>query len=156
MQKNLWNIRWFSVYTLVAPLIQLWLNSLYLICSNYVQNKRGGKVKLYSLMMPIADYDHLEKGDALYGRLRASFYILLAVYSKVFIYNYSFFFLDLPNLFDNKLSLVSVIIIWFYANLLIDTLKCHNKITGCFKFLLRVNALYSHKLPALYMYTYNI
>ncbi|KAL8531204.1 hypothetical protein ACS0TY_008003 [Phlomoides rotata] len=31
------------------------------------QNKRGGKVKLYSLMMPISDYDHLEKGDALYA-----------------------------------------------------------------------------------------
>ncbi|KAL3850576.1 hypothetical protein ACJIZ3_012458 [Penstemon smallii] len=31
------------------------------------QNKRGGKVKLQSMMMPISDYDHLEKGDALYA-----------------------------------------------------------------------------------------
>ncbi|KAI3450316.1 hypothetical protein Pfo_006981 [Paulownia fortunei] len=31
------------------------------------QNKRGGNVKLQSMMMPISDYDHLEKGDALYA-----------------------------------------------------------------------------------------
>ncbi|GAA0148397.1 storage protein [Lithospermum erythrorhizon] len=31
------------------------------------QNKRGGKVKLQFMMMPLADYDHLEKGDALYA-----------------------------------------------------------------------------------------
>ncbi|XP_075478918.1 ferritin-3, chloroplastic-like [Primulina tabacum] len=29
------------------------------------QNKRGGQVKLQSMMMPISNYDHLEKGDAL-------------------------------------------------------------------------------------------
>ncbi|KAH6837085.1 ferritin 2 [Perilla frutescens var. hirtella] len=31
------------------------------------QNKRGGKVKLQWMMMPISDYDHLEKGDALHA-----------------------------------------------------------------------------------------
>ncbi|EYU45981.1 hypothetical protein ABFS82_04G084400 [Erythranthe guttata] len=31
------------------------------------QNKRGGKVKLHAMNMPISDYDHLEKGDALYA-----------------------------------------------------------------------------------------
>lgn len=63
----------FSVSTRLFTLFQLWSNSLYLICSNGVQNKRGGKVKLQSMMMPISDYDHLEKGDALYGRLRPYF-----------------------------------------------------------------------------------
>ncbi|KAG6412502.1 hypothetical protein SASPL_125181 [Salvia splendens] len=37
------------------------------------QNKRGGKVKLQGMMTPISDYDHLDKGDALYGRLRPDF-----------------------------------------------------------------------------------
>ncbi|KAL3530927.1 hypothetical protein ACH5RR_010249 [Cinchona calisaya] len=31
------------------------------------QNKRGGKVKLHSMMKPLSDYDHLQKGDALYA-----------------------------------------------------------------------------------------
>ncbi|XP_073140548.1 ferritin-4, chloroplastic-like [Henckelia pumila] len=31
------------------------------------QNKRGGQVQLRSVMMPISNYDHLEKGDALYA-----------------------------------------------------------------------------------------
>lgn len=31
------------------------------------QNKRGGKVKLQSILMPLSDYDHVEKGDALYA-----------------------------------------------------------------------------------------
>ncbi|XP_041996564.1 ferritin-3, chloroplastic-like [Salvia splendens] len=31
------------------------------------QNKRGGKVKLQGMMTPISDYDHLDKGDALYA-----------------------------------------------------------------------------------------
>ncbi|KAE8711545.1 Ferritin-2 [Hibiscus syriacus] len=31
------------------------------------QNKRGGKVVLQSMLMPIAEYDHPEKGDALYA-----------------------------------------------------------------------------------------
>lgn len=31
------------------------------------QNKRGGKVKLQSILMPLSEYDHEEKGDALYG-----------------------------------------------------------------------------------------
>ena len=32
-----------------------------------VQNKRGGKVKLQSILMPLSEFDHAEKGDALYG-----------------------------------------------------------------------------------------
>ncbi|KAH6810845.1 ferritin 2 [Perilla frutescens var. frutescens] len=40
---------------------------MYLTSSNSVQNKRGGKVKLQWMMMPISDYDHLEKGDALHA-----------------------------------------------------------------------------------------
>ncbi|OMP02389.1 Ferritin [Corchorus olitorius] len=31
------------------------------------QNKRGGKVKLRSMMMPLSEFDHVEKGDALYA-----------------------------------------------------------------------------------------
>ncbi|KAK6118253.1 hypothetical protein DH2020_048039 [Rehmannia glutinosa] len=31
------------------------------------QNKRGGRVKLHSLEMPPAEFDHVEKGDALYA-----------------------------------------------------------------------------------------
>ncbi|XP_058183718.1 ferritin-2, chloroplastic-like [Rhododendron vialii] len=31
------------------------------------QNKRGGKVKLQSIQMPLSEFDHVEKGDALYA-----------------------------------------------------------------------------------------
>ncbi|GFY82078.1 ferritin 3 [Actinidia rufa] len=31
------------------------------------QNKRGGKVKLQSILMPSSEFDHTEKGDALYA-----------------------------------------------------------------------------------------
>ncbi|KAK2982485.1 hypothetical protein RJ640_026328 [Escallonia rubra] len=31
------------------------------------QNKRGGKVKLQSILMPSTEFDHAEKGDALYA-----------------------------------------------------------------------------------------
>ncbi|KAG8644861.1 hypothetical protein MANES_10G008900v8 [Manihot esculenta] len=31
------------------------------------QNKRGGKVKLQSIVMPLSEFDHVEKGDALYA-----------------------------------------------------------------------------------------
>lgn len=31
------------------------------------QNKRGGRVKLQSIMMPLMEFDHPEKGDALYS-----------------------------------------------------------------------------------------
>ncbi|KAJ8764133.1 hypothetical protein K2173_005041 [Erythroxylum novogranatense] len=31
------------------------------------QNKRGGRVKLQSIVMPISDFDHSDKGDALYA-----------------------------------------------------------------------------------------
>ncbi|KAL6533081.1 2Fe-2S ferredoxin [Orobanche minor] len=32
------------------------------------QNKRGGNVKLQSMLMPLSEFDHAEKGDALYGK----------------------------------------------------------------------------------------
>ncbi|KAI3893583.1 hypothetical protein MKW92_052253 [Papaver armeniacum] len=31
------------------------------------QNRRGGKVKLQSILMPLSEFDHPEKGDALYA-----------------------------------------------------------------------------------------
>lgn len=31
------------------------------------QNKRGGRVKLHPIMVPLSEYDHAEKGDALYA-----------------------------------------------------------------------------------------
>ncbi|XP_061999967.1 ferritin-4, chloroplastic [Rosa rugosa] len=31
------------------------------------QNKRGGRVKLQSILMPLSEFDHAEKGDALYA-----------------------------------------------------------------------------------------
>ncbi|XP_009591924.1 ferritin-2, chloroplastic [Nicotiana tomentosiformis] len=31
------------------------------------QNKRGGKVKLQSILMPLSEFDHAEKGDALHA-----------------------------------------------------------------------------------------
>nr|BAK09173.1 ferritin [Tamarix androssowii] len=31
------------------------------------QNKRGGRVKLQSIVMPLSEFDHMEKGDALYA-----------------------------------------------------------------------------------------
>ncbi|XP_028051549.1 ferritin-3, chloroplastic-like [Camellia sinensis] len=31
------------------------------------QKKRGGKVKLQSILMPLSEFDHDEKGDALYA-----------------------------------------------------------------------------------------
>ncbi|MBA0697171.1 hypothetical protein Goari_003665 [Gossypium aridum] len=34
------------------------------------QNKRGGQVKLQSILMPCSEFDHAEKGDALYGEFK--------------------------------------------------------------------------------------
>ena len=31
------------------------------------QNKRGGRVKLQSIVMPLSEFDHADKGDALHG-----------------------------------------------------------------------------------------
>lgn len=33
------------------------------------QNMRGGRVKLQSILMPVSEFDHEEKGDALHGKL---------------------------------------------------------------------------------------
>ena len=32
------------------------------------QNMRGGRVKLFSILMPPSEFEHVEKGDALYGK----------------------------------------------------------------------------------------
>jgi len=34
---------------------------------------RGGKVKFQSILMPLMEFDHPEKGDALYGELFLKF-----------------------------------------------------------------------------------
>lgn len=44
------------------------------IIINYAQNKRGGRVKLHSIIEPPSEFDHAEKGDALYGKI-VNFYI---------------------------------------------------------------------------------
>ncbi|KAG4920016.1 hypothetical protein JHK86_048829 [Glycine max] len=36
-------------------------------CQNTAYNKRGGKVKLQSIVMPLSEFGHEKKGDALYG-----------------------------------------------------------------------------------------
>ncbi|CAA7052772.1 unnamed protein product [Microthlaspi erraticum] len=33
------------------------------------QNKRGGRVKLQSIVMPLTEFEHVDKGYALYGKL---------------------------------------------------------------------------------------
>ncbi|THF98188.1 hypothetical protein TEA_014660 [Camellia sinensis var. sinensis] len=33
------------------------------------QNKRGGRVKLHSILLPLSEFDHVEKGDALFATL---------------------------------------------------------------------------------------
>ncbi|KAK7273086.1 hypothetical protein RIF29_14132 [Crotalaria pallida] len=33
----------------------------------FPENKRGGKVKLQSIVMPLCEFDHADKGDALHG-----------------------------------------------------------------------------------------
>ena len=38
-----------------------------LFCLGNPQNKRGGRVRLQSIVMPLSEFDHAEKGDALYG-----------------------------------------------------------------------------------------
>lgn len=34
----------------------------------FSQNIRGGKVKLHSIINPPSEFEHAEKGDALYGK----------------------------------------------------------------------------------------
>lgn len=35
---------------------------------NFSQNIRGGRVKLHSIINPPSEFEHVEKGDALYGK----------------------------------------------------------------------------------------
>ena len=44
--------------------IKVYINFYETFC---FQNKRGGKVKLQSILMPLSEFDHAEKGDALYA-----------------------------------------------------------------------------------------
>lgn len=39
------------------------------------QNKRGGKVKLQSMLMPLSEFDHAEKGDALHCKFASVTYL---------------------------------------------------------------------------------
>ncbi|KAK7267638.1 hypothetical protein RIF29_20316 [Crotalaria pallida] len=58
---------------------QLGRNSL-LSCWNFwspYKNKRGGKVKLQSIMMPLCEFDHADKGDALHEVLKISKHYLI-------------------------------------------------------------------------------
>jgi hypothetical protein len=41
------------------------------------QNKRGGRVRLQSIVTPLTEFDHPEKGDALYGKLPLIFLLLV-------------------------------------------------------------------------------
>lgn len=51
---------------------------LFVLYANYFyeQNKRGGKVKLHNIQAPPAEFDHVDKGDALYGKFSFHFLIL--------------------------------------------------------------------------------
>ncbi|KAI3880886.1 hypothetical protein MKX03_032711 [Papaver bracteatum] len=49
------------------------------------QNRRGGKVKLQSILMPLSEFDHPEKGDALHVR---HFCILWLIVSKLTSHRY--------------------------------------------------------------------
>ncbi|GAY32104.1 hypothetical protein CUMW_000630 [Citrus unshiu] len=54
------------------------------------QNLRGGKVKLHSIMQPPSEFDHAEKGDALYGKfsgLTAALNHLIYSISRLKSYN---------------------------------------------------------------------
>jgi hypothetical protein len=42
-------------------------NNFYIVSCGHKQNKRGGRVKLQSIVMPVMEFDHPEKGDALYS-----------------------------------------------------------------------------------------
>lgn len=47
---------------------------------------RGGRVKLFSILMPPSDFEQVEKGDALYGML----YLLLFLELMMLIYIHVF------------------------------------------------------------------
>lgn len=59
-------ILWFRFSVLFSVLVKS--NLLFLYVLENSQNKRGGRVKLQSIVMPPSEYDHEEKGDALYGK----------------------------------------------------------------------------------------
>lgn len=58
-----------------------------LFCLGNPQNKRGGRVRLQSIVMPLSEFDHAEKGDALYGI--ASLAYLISFMSNC-TFNYTF------------------------------------------------------------------
>uniref|UniRef100_K3ZJZ0 Ferritin n=1 Tax=Setaria italica TaxID=4555 RepID=K3ZJZ0_SETIT len=41
------------------------------------QNTRGGRVRLQSIVTPLTEFDHPEKGDALYGEMLAAYLVML-------------------------------------------------------------------------------
>lgn len=59
----------FSVLNFVFRLALLWILIYnYGFLMTIYQNKRGGRVKLQSMLMPCSEFDHAEKGDALHGK----------------------------------------------------------------------------------------
>jgi len=75
---------WWSIRSLTNDFILLSFISLMIIWAKFVtsyifgfldlQNKRGGRVKLQPMVLPQSEFDHPEKGDALYGKLHFHFW----------------------------------------------------------------------------------
>lgn len=49
-------------------LFGFWNVLVVVMVSIVFQNMRGGRVKLFSILMPPSEFEHVEKGDALYGK----------------------------------------------------------------------------------------
>lgn len=90
MLKNLWNTRFSAIHFILSPFeipisfSSVSIGSVYRSLSLYSdedQNKRGGKVKLPSMRMPVSEFGHVEKGDALYGKFFSS---LVMFHSLIF------------------------------------------------------------------------
>ena len=58
------------MFFILLALFHLSLVSNIFFFSYGLQNKRGGRVKLQPMVMPQSEFDHSEKGDALYGKLQ--------------------------------------------------------------------------------------
>lgn len=90
MLKNLWNTRFSAIHFILSPFeipksfSSVSIGSVYRSLSLYSdedQKKRGGKVKLPSMRMPVSEFGHVEKGDALYGKFFSS---LVMFHSLIF------------------------------------------------------------------------
>jgi hypothetical protein len=62
-----------SLHAFIVSNIYTWLLMLcVLLCFN-----RGGRVRLRSIVAPLKEFDHPQKGDALYGRLPTMHFMLI-------------------------------------------------------------------------------